>query len=321
MIPSISAVIPVFNGEQFIVEAIKSVISQTHSVQEIIIIDDGSTDRSYELAFGLSKTSPIPIKIFRQKNSGVSVARNFGLLCSSCALIAFLDVDDIWASDKIKKQILLHSGAENETVFSFCDFYFNSSVEENRKFFRCPSIYNLLEYQYSKEDFQCAFINENFVGTASCIMFNRELALKINGFNAVMNHSEDFDFILRYSNHAPVKILNEVLTTKRIHGNNLTGNLRLHFWSHLYALKMNIHSQSRYCRFNYSEAVLGALRYSHDVYSMKYSNELYEKKPVEGLKSYLKGLFQAKSLKGFRIISMGLVRKLLRTLTFNRVKR
>lgn len=318
---SISAVIPVYNGEAFIKEAIESILAQTHQVNEIVIVDDGSSDNSYKIASELAVSSAVPINIFKQVNSGVSAARNLGLLKSTSTLIAFLDVDDLWSPDKIEKQVSLHIDSDDKNVFSFCDFYFNERLDQNRKFFQCPSVNKFIDNKFSKEDFQLAFINENFVGTASCIMFNRELALKINSFNAFLNHSEDFDFILRYSNHAAMKVLNEPLVLKRHHDNNLTGNLLLHFWSHLIALKINIAMQSTYTRFNYSKKVESALRFSHDVYAVKYSNELYERSIKLGMNAYMKAIFRPKSSKGLKHILSALARKIIRTVSFNRIKR
>jgi glycosyltransferase involved in cell wall biosynthesis len=96
----ISCVIPVFNGEGFLLEAIKSVRSQ-HGVElEIIVVDDGSTDRSAELA-----RSVPGVRVVTQSNRGTAAARNYGLRLARGELIAFHDADDIWLPGKLAAQL------------------------------------------------------------------------------------------------------------------------------------------------------------------------------------------------------------------------
>lgn len=99
--PKISVIIPVYNGEPYIRSALESVLSQTYSDFEIIIVDDGSSDRSQEVITGIQG----PIEYCTQENSGVAVARNRGFLRSHGELIAFLDQDDRWHPDKLAIQV------------------------------------------------------------------------------------------------------------------------------------------------------------------------------------------------------------------------
>lgn len=89
----ISVVIPLYNKQAHIREAVMSVLEQSHQVDEIIIVDDGSTDDSVELLRSLNLNNLI---IHQQKNAGVSVARNKGVELASNELVAFLDADDYW---------------------------------------------------------------------------------------------------------------------------------------------------------------------------------------------------------------------------------
>ena len=98
---SISVVIPTFNRLIYLERAIKSVLNQTISVNEIIIVDDGSDDGTSEFIH-----SNYPnLKYIFQSNSGVSAARNTGIKAASSNWIAFLDSDDAWVTNKIQKQI------------------------------------------------------------------------------------------------------------------------------------------------------------------------------------------------------------------------
>jgi glycosyltransferase involved in cell wall biosynthesis len=99
-IPLVSAIVPVHNGEAFLAEAIASIRAQEGADIEIIVVDDGSTDASAEIA------QKIPgIHLHRQLQSGVAAARNAGLALSRGRYIAFLDADDVWLPGKIAAQL------------------------------------------------------------------------------------------------------------------------------------------------------------------------------------------------------------------------
>ena len=100
---SISVIIPVFNRVKLIARCINSVINQTYPVNEIIVVDDGSNDGTYDL---IRKNFPQVIAIY-QENKGVSNARNVGIQSAKSKWIAFLDSDDEWLPNKIEKQISL----------------------------------------------------------------------------------------------------------------------------------------------------------------------------------------------------------------------
>lgn len=98
--PLVSVIIPVYNCEKFIAEALDSALAQTYSPLEIIVINDGSTDSSMEIVRNYSD-----IKIISQTNHGVSYARNKGIASCRGEYLAFLDADDVWLKSKIEKQM------------------------------------------------------------------------------------------------------------------------------------------------------------------------------------------------------------------------
>lgn len=93
--PSIAAIIPVYNGALYLREAIKSALAQTHPPEAVIVVDDGSTDGSAEVAAAL------PVRVVRQTNAGAAAARNHGTRLASGDALAFLDADDMWAPDAL----------------------------------------------------------------------------------------------------------------------------------------------------------------------------------------------------------------------------
>jgi glycosyltransferase involved in cell wall biosynthesis len=99
----ISVIIPVFNGQRYLSEAITSVLSQTYAPLEIIVVDDGSTDATAEI---VRRFGPA-VQYHHQANQGPAVARNLGVLIASGEMLAFLDADDFWHVEKISKQVSL----------------------------------------------------------------------------------------------------------------------------------------------------------------------------------------------------------------------
>jgi glycosyltransferase involved in cell wall biosynthesis len=99
--PLVSVVIPVFNGERFLREAVESVLAQQYSSLEIIVVDDGSTDGTANVARSLPET----VRYLYQTNQGPAAARNRGIEQAQGSLIAFADADDLWPADKLELQL------------------------------------------------------------------------------------------------------------------------------------------------------------------------------------------------------------------------
>ena len=114
-IPLVSIIIPVYNTEKYLAETIQSALNQSYPDKEIIIIDDGSTDKSLSIANSFKNEH---VRVFYQSNKGASSARNKGIAESKGDYIQFLDSDDLISPDKIKNQITLI--AQKEGYLSIC---------------------------------------------------------------------------------------------------------------------------------------------------------------------------------------------------------
>lgn len=99
--PLVSVIIPVYNCECYLAQAIESVLAQTYQPIELIVVDDGSTDGSAEVA---QQFTP-HVRYHRQANSGTAVARNRGVTLARGSFLAFLDADDVWVADKLARQL------------------------------------------------------------------------------------------------------------------------------------------------------------------------------------------------------------------------
>ena len=97
----VSCIIPVFNGERYLREALDSILAQTHRPFDIIVVDDGSTDGTPAVVAGYG----VQVRYVRQPNTGPAAARNLGVRSGGGEFIAFLDADDLWHPEKLARQM------------------------------------------------------------------------------------------------------------------------------------------------------------------------------------------------------------------------
>jgi glycosyltransferase involved in cell wall biosynthesis len=201
----ISVIIPTFNRKDFILQAIQSVQEQSVHVDEIIVVDDGSTDGTKELLKDEN------IVYIYQKNSGVSKARNTGIKKAKHEWLAFLDSDDLWHKDKIKEQIDLHvKYPELKASFSDETWIRNGKVVNKKKHLRKeePTFLNSLR--------TCK------IGT-STFFAHRSVFDDVGLFDEELKVCEDYDLWLRILLKYKIKLINKELITKRAgHENQLS---------------------------------------------------------------------------------------------------
>ncbi|MBD2627212.1 glycosyltransferase family 2 protein [Trichormus variabilis] len=128
--PLISVIIPVYNCEKYLAEAIESVLAQTYQPLEIIVIDDGSTDTSAEIAKGFGSV----VQYCCQANSGTAAARNRGIELAKGDFFAFLDADDFWVEDKLTRQMAAFINNPNlDVVFGQVEQFISPELANNLK--------------------------------------------------------------------------------------------------------------------------------------------------------------------------------------------
>jgi glycosyltransferase involved in cell wall biosynthesis len=124
---SVSVIVPAYNAEKTILETIQSIQAQTFSDFELIVINDGSSDRTVEL---LSKINDPRLKVFSYENGGLPVARNRGIQRATGEFITFIDADDLWKPQKLEAQLkALHEYPEAGVAYSWTAF-----IDENSNF-------------------------------------------------------------------------------------------------------------------------------------------------------------------------------------------
>lgn len=224
--PLISIVIPVYNGEKYVAEAINSAFSQTYKNFEIIVINDGSTDKTENrLQSYMSR-----ITYVKQLNRGVGVARNVGIKIAGGEWIAFLDHDDIWKEEKLEKQVeyiennpdidLVHAGIEN--------FNETGIIRED---------VNELHDFRAKNRFR-DFLSGNRVYVQTVVV-KKNLILRIGLFDesSIVSSCEDYDLWIRLSKIANFGYLPYPLTRYRVHSDQASKRIGHMLEAELYVIR------------------------------------------------------------------------------------
>lgn len=211
--PTIAAIIPLFNGADYIEHCLKSVLEQTRPVDQIIVIDDGSSDNGAEIARHLVGDDPRFI-LLPKKNGGQSSARNFGVRHSDCDLIAFLDQDDWWYPTHIEKLSQPFSAERRPKlgwVYSDLDEYDGSGrLITHRMLREHPSTHPKLNV------FDC--IRSDMMVVPSASLVSREAFDAVNGFDERLSGYEDDDFFLRVFSSGFINLFVDTpLSAWRIH--------------------------------------------------------------------------------------------------------
>lgn len=163
--PKISVIVPVYNVEKYIVKCLSSVLNQTFKDFEIILINDGTEDRSIEL---VEKTfNDSRIKIYHKKNGGLASARNYGVKVSTGKYLIFIDSDDFIDSNMFND--MYYTMIKDKVELVICDYYKYYSDTEKEYIHIIP--------HYDKDNSKCSVIA---MPTASCKLFKRELFIKNN---------------------------------------------------------------------------------------------------------------------------------------------
>lgn len=182
--PTISVIIPAYNAERTILETIASVQQQTFSELEVIVVDDGSTDRTLEL---IRSVKDERLKIFSYENGGVCVARNRGISHATGEFIAFLDADDLWTSDKLEAQLAaLQQHPEAGVAYSWTYFMDEQGASSS------PS-----ESKFFEGNVYAELLVGDFIYTASNPLIRSQAIESVGNFDTTLKTCEDWDYWLR----------------------------------------------------------------------------------------------------------------------------
>lgn len=183
----VSIIMPTYNRKNIIMKAINSVIKQTYKNWELIIIDDGSTDNTYEKVSTINDNRIRYIKNNRKK--GVSGARNTGLLVAKGEYIAYLDTDNTWNDDYLLLMVnTLINNPDNNAVYCAQKIYrYNEYLKKDEFQYIRFAIYN-----------HSLIKNKNYIDL-NCYMHKKTLCDKFGGFSEELKRFVDWELIIRYS--------------------------------------------------------------------------------------------------------------------------
>jgi len=198
--PEVSVVIPTYNRGWIIKEAIDSVLAQDYRNFQLIVVDDGSTDNTMDILDSYQED----IHVVRQKNRGVSAARNQGLEQASGSFIAFLDSDDIWLPQKLSSQVAFFNSNPDALICQTEEIWIRNGARVNpKKRHKKPS------GMFFESSLNLCLISP------SAVMMKRGLFDEVGLFDENLPACEDYDLWLRISCRYPVYLIDTPLIIKR----------------------------------------------------------------------------------------------------------
>lgn len=216
---TVDAVIPVYNGAQYIKQALDSVVTQTHAPTTIYVIDDGSTDGTAEIVKHYS--SLIPIQYIHQENKGLSAARNTGIQLCTSTYVALLDADDVWLPNKLAAQLQVFQSSELKNLgLVYCQYSIIDGQGQDTSSFYIFHIDQTIRGQV----FDNIVPANKIASSGSGVLIKRACFNQIGLFNESLTALEDWDMWLRIAQQYDLDFTTETLVKIRRHGQNMQGD-------------------------------------------------------------------------------------------------
>lgn len=263
----ISVVIPCYNQARFLGDAIESVLAQTYRDFEIVVVDDGSTDNTAEVAARYAG-----IHYLRQKNQGVEAARNAGLGESSGEYLVFLDADDRLLPGA------LETGLENLRARPDCAFVYGNC----RYISADGTIMSSHQPPRVESEHYLALLHDCFIWMPGLVMFRRSVFESVAGFDVSLGlrNAEDYELYLRIAREFPIYGHNEIVAEYRQHEANKSASPA----SMLKAVSIILHSQRKHVKGNSrrEKAYKGGLKFNQEYYGEQLIEQMRESRRKGG---------------------------------------
>ncbi len=211
--PVVSVIMPCWNRERFVADAIRSVLAQTLAEFELIVVDDGSTDGSREVVASFSDSR---VRCLPREHRGISAAMNAGLAAARGRYIARLDSDDMWLPEMLATQVaVLEARPEIGLVYSRAE-----CTDSECKPLGMSWGYPL---RYPAETFRSMVYNDCTCNIT--VVCRRECFERVGSYDETLETSEDLDMWLRVARHYEFAFTDRVLARVRLHGDSITGGI------------------------------------------------------------------------------------------------
>jgi len=217
----VSCILPVFNGERYLREALESILAQTYRPLDIIVADDGSTDGTAAIIASYDNR----VRYFWQSHAGAAAARNLGLRNAAGDLLAFLDSDDLWHPEKLARQM---ARFEARPKLCLCVTHIQN--------FWIP------ELQEEKARFHNHRLTRPVPGyVTQTLLARRSVFQTVGQFNTTLQHGDAADWFLRAAEQgAAMELLPDVLVYRRFHRNNYSRQVSASLDDHLRIVKASL---------------------------------------------------------------------------------
>lgn len=224
--PLVSIVVPAYNAERYIDEALRSVLGQTYLNIEVIVVNDGSTDATGERVAAYHPKA----QCYTQANSGgyPGAPRNTGMRHCGGEFICFLDADDVMPTDRVERQVeFLSKHPDVGVVFTDYQNFSVKGLFDKTHFETCSRLRERLgceaELVLQSKEATHLLLHETF-GLPSSMMIRREVLGVVPSFSTEFQIGEDFHYYYRIARHYSVGVVNQVGAYRRLHDSNITNN-------------------------------------------------------------------------------------------------
>jgi glycosyltransferase involved in cell wall biosynthesis len=217
----VSVIVPVYNAEAFVAQALLTALAQTYSEIELVVVDDGSSDRSAEIVEAVA-AKDARVRLIRTCNQGVAAARNLAIANARGRYIAPLDADDIWYPQKLEKQVYCLSRAEPAVGLVYT---WSVHIDERGKLTGGCNASDV------ESDGYLPLVYSNFVGNASAPLIRREALERVGGYSTWYRRQsaegvEDRELYLRLAERFLFRVIPEFLVGYRQLANSMSGDGR-----------------------------------------------------------------------------------------------
>lgn len=212
-LPPVSVIMPVYNGEQYLVEAIESILNQTHQRFEFVIVDDGSTDRTWEILQRYAAADP-RFRVFHQANMDQPPTLNRALGLARHAWVAVIDHDDISLPERLERQLRLVRECPDARLVGTHAIQVNAQLRELQRRHDGPT---------TPEEFRRLRASNGWLSlTHSSVLMHRDTILALGGYDPAFGPSADTELWSRVADEHLALVVPEPLVLYRIHSRSMS---------------------------------------------------------------------------------------------------
>jgi glycosyltransferase involved in cell wall biosynthesis len=270
--PTVAIVITTFNHAHFLGDAIASALAQTRPADEVIVVDDGSTDDPAAVVRGFAR-----VRLIRQNNQGLSAARNTGLFAAQAEMIVFLDADDRLLPEALAAGLACHRQSGP------CGLVYGG----HRYISREGTPFGAPRYTAIGQHGHIDLLGGNLIGMHATVMYRRDVLAQLGGFDITLRRCEDYDVYLRLAKQFSIASHSTVVAEYRKHGTNMSAD-------HLEMLRWVLRVQAKAAPPPRDAAVERAWRNGQAIWRAYYAEQILdEARSAEGFATRLAAVARA----------------------------